>query len=130
MVLYRCVGRYRDHFLALAFYPPVILGYLDLHAGLPRPEFTAPGRLWKKFRSGNLSAGTWLLLDVVMRVIGTTIGLAGQRFCVLLVVCAAIICAFASEQAECRSLSCRSNGRVETCLRLFGTLPPLSASWS
>jgi hypothetical protein len=29
------VGRYRDHFLALAFYPPVTLRYLEVHAGLP-----------------------------------------------------------------------------------------------
>jgi len=70
------VSQYRDHFLALAFYPSVTLRYLDVYAGLPRPEFAAPDRLWKKFRSGNLSAGAWLLLDVVMRVIGTAIGLA------------------------------------------------------
>jgi hypothetical protein len=70
------VSRYRDHFLALAFYPSITLRYLDVHAGLPRPEFTDPARLWKKLKRGNLSAGVWLLLDVVMRAIGMTIGLA------------------------------------------------------
>jgi hypothetical protein len=70
------VARYRDHFPALAFYPLVTLRYLHVHAGLPRPEFTAPKRLWKKLRRGNLGAGAWLLIDVVMRVIGTAIGLA------------------------------------------------------
>jgi hypothetical protein len=70
------IGRYRDHFLALAFYPPITLRYLAIYAGLPRPEFTVPGRLWKKLTRGNLRAGGWLLIDVVMRVIGTAIGLA------------------------------------------------------
>jgi len=103
------VSRYRDHFLALAFYPPVTLRYLDVYAGLPRPEFTAPGPLWNKFRSGSLSAGAWLLLDVVMRVIGTAIGLAAMaapfilmnqrddRGRVLLgtwLICAACVCRF------------------------------------
>jgi len=76
-MLIATVGRYRDHFLALAFYPTITLRYLDVHAGLPRPEFTDPARLWKKFKRGNLgAAAAWLLLDVVIRVIGTTIGLA------------------------------------------------------
>jgi len=69
-------SRYRDHFLALAFYPSITFRYLDVHAGLPRPEFADPARLWKKFKRGNRRAGAWLLLDVVMRVIGMTIGLA------------------------------------------------------
>jgi hypothetical protein len=72
------VSRYRDHFLALAFYPTVTLRYLVVYTGLPRPEFTDPARLWKKLLKGNLSAAAtaWLLIDTVMRVIGTTMGLA------------------------------------------------------
>jgi hypothetical protein len=70
------ISRYRDHFLALAFYPLITLRYLDVHARRPRPEITDPARLWKKLKRGDLSAGSWLLIDVVMRVIGTAIGLA------------------------------------------------------
>jgi hypothetical protein len=72
------VTRYRDHFLALAFYPTVTLRYLVVYAGLPRPEFTDPARLWKKLLKGNLSAAAtaWLLIDAAMRIIGTTMGLA------------------------------------------------------
>ena len=29
------LGRYRNHFLALAFYPPITLRYLAIYAGLP-----------------------------------------------------------------------------------------------
>src|SRR5215472_10851065 len=75
-MLIATVGRYRDHFPALAFYPLVTLRYLAIYAGLPRPEFTVPARLWKNLKRGNLSAGAWLLVDVAMRVIGTAIGLA------------------------------------------------------
>ena len=75
-MFFATVSRYRDHYLALAFYPSITLRNLDLYAGLPRPEFTDPARLWKKLKRGNLSAGAWLLLGVVMRVIGITIGLA------------------------------------------------------
>jgi len=70
------VSRYRDHFPALAFYPLITLRYLAIYAGMPRPEFTAPAQLWKKFRRGSLSAGAWFLVDFAMRVIGTAIGLA------------------------------------------------------
>jgi hypothetical protein len=70
------LGRYRDHFPALAFYPLITLRYLTIYAGMPRPELTASDRLWKKVKQGNLSAGAWLLVDVAMRVIGTAIGLA------------------------------------------------------
>jgi hypothetical protein len=73
------VSRYRDHFLALAFYPTVTLRYLAVYAGLPRPAFTDPARLWKKLLwKGDLSASdaAWLLIDLVTRVIGTAMGLA------------------------------------------------------
>jgi hypothetical protein len=81
------VTRYRDHFLALAFYPTVTLRYLAVYAGLPRPDFTDPARLWKKLLKGNLSAAatTWLLIDAAMRVIGTTMGLAAMAAPFLLI---------------------------------------------
>ena len=82
------VSRYRDHFLALAFYPTVTLRYLAVYAGLPRPKFTDPARLWKKLLwKGNLSASVaaWLLIDLVTRVIGTAMGLAAMAAPFLLI---------------------------------------------
>src|SRR5215467_14300553 len=82
------VSRYRDHFLALAFYPTVTLRYLAVYAGLPRPKFTDPARLWKRLLwKGNLSASVaaWLLIDLVTRVIGTAMGLAAMAAPFLLI---------------------------------------------
>ena len=82
------LSRYRDHFLALAFYPTVTLRYLAVYAGLPRPKFTDPARLWKRLLwKGNLSASVaaWLLIDLVTRVIGTAMGLAAMAAPFLLI---------------------------------------------
>jgi hypothetical protein len=81
------ITRYRDHFLALSFYPNVTLRYLPVYAGLPRPEFTDPARLWKKLLKGNISAAAtaWLLIDAAMRVIGTAMGLAAMAAPFLLI---------------------------------------------
>ena len=82
------ISRYRDHFLALPFYPTVTLRYLVVYAGLPRPTFTDPARLWKKLLwKGNLNASgaAWLMIDLVTRVIGIAMGLAAMAAPFLLI---------------------------------------------
>jgi hypothetical protein len=79
------IGRYRDHFLGLSFQPLITLRYLAVYAGLARPEFADPTKLWTKFMRGDLRAAAWFLADFVMKVIGTAIGLAAIAAPLLLI---------------------------------------------